>query len=104
MTETTPIDAAMTTLEALTYKDLKSVRARIETLMEQKRHEAEADLERRRQQLVLEFDLAETPKPKALVRYRDPDNSDNTWSGRGRQPQWLTDKIEGGAPLESFEV
>lgn len=104
MTETTPIDATMTTLEALTYKDLKSVRARIETLMEQKRHEAEADLERRRQQLVLEFDLAQAPKRKAPVRYRDPDNSDNTWSGRGRQPQWLTDKIEGGASLEAFAV
>jgi len=30
------------------------------------------------------------------VKYRDPQNPENTWTGRGRMPRWLTAVTKGG--------
>lgn len=38
------------------------------------------------------------------VRYRDPANPENTWTGRGRQPTWLTDAIKTGKKVEDFAL
>lgn len=38
------------------------------------------------------------------VRYRDPDNADNTWTGRGRQPTWLVNAIAAGKKVEDFAL
>jgi DNA-binding protein H-NS len=54
----------------------------------------------------------QSPRGKVLPKYRNPENADETWSGRGRQPKWvqaalaegvmLSDlAIAGGAPLEA---
>ncbi|MFO7297437.1 MAG: H-NS histone family protein [Pseudomonadota bacterium] len=40
----------------------------------------------------------------AAVKYVNPDNRSETWSGRGRKPRWLTAKLEKGAKLEDFAV
>ena len=37
---------------------------------------------------------------KVAPKYRDPANSSNTWTGRGRMPQWVADLHAKGA-LES---
>lgn len=37
------------------------------------------------------------------AKYRDP-ASGQTWTGRGKQPVWLRDKLAGGASLEDFAV
>lgn len=41
---------------------------------------------------------------KVAVKYRDPENQENTWTGRGMRPRWLRDKIDAGTTLESFLV
>jgi DNA-binding protein H-NS len=37
-------------------------------------------------------------------KYRNPDNASETWSGRGRKPRWLEERLSGGAPLEDFLI
>ena len=37
-------------------------------------------------------------------KYRNPDNASETWSGRGRKPRWLEERLEKGAPLEDFAI
>ncbi len=37
-------------------------------------------------------------------KYRNPDDPDQTWSGRGRMALWLREKIEAGGKLEDFLV
>jgi len=34
--------------------------------------------------------------------YKNPDNPQETWTGRGKKPGWLQSKIDAGQPLESF--
>ncbi|HKH46223.1 MAG TPA: H-NS histone family protein [Thermoanaerobaculia bacterium] len=38
------------------------------------------------------------------ARYRNPQNPDETWSGRGRQPKWLSSALKSGRRLEEFAV
>ncbi|MED5387810.1 MAG: H-NS histone family protein [Pseudomonadota bacterium] len=40
----------------------------------------------------------------AKVKYRDPSDSSNTWTGRGKRPLWLQSALEKGAKLEDFAV
>lgn len=40
----------------------------------------------------------------APVLYRDPTNSENTWSGRGRAAKWLADYEAQGRGREEFRV
>ena len=40
-----------------------------------------------------------------VVKYRNPENPDETWSGRGRMANWLKDKIaKRGVKAEDFLV
>ena len=60
----------------------------------------------------LELDLASlfAPERKSRrserisgeVRYRDPSNPANTWSGRGRPPKWLQDHLDAGRDKDEF--
>jgi len=36
--------------------------------------------------------------------YRNPSNSAETWTGRGRQPKWVRDAIDRGARLEDLAI
>jgi DNA-binding protein H-NS len=37
-------------------------------------------------------------------KYINPENSAETWSGRGRKPKWLVAKINKGAKIEDFAI
>jgi DNA-binding protein H-NS len=39
----------------------------------------------------------------APVKYRDPETG-KAWSGRGRKPVWLAEKLKAGMTLEDFAV
>ena len=40
----------------------------------------------------------------AKVKNRNPNDSSQTWTGRGKRPVWLRDALENGAKLEDFAV
>jgi DNA-binding protein H-NS len=92
----------------LPFDELRTLHRDIGALIAQRRHEA---LEQLKQQIaVLGFNVDDlVPKKKrgsgsAPVKYRDPDVADNVWSGRGKHPAWLRDKLEQGHTLEEFLV
>jgi DNA-binding protein H-NS len=37
-------------------------------------------------------------------KYRNPDRPAEMWSGRGRKPRWLADKLAKGATVEDFLI
>lgn len=37
-------------------------------------------------------------------KYRHPENPELTWSGRGRQPAWFKEAIEGGASADDLLI
>lgn len=48
--------------------------------------------------------LPSRKKGKAVSKYRNPNNPDQTWTGRGRKPNWLTEALQGGADLADLEI
>jgi len=41
---------------------------------------------------------------KVAVKYRNPDNPEDTWTGRGRQPKWLVAALKKGAKVDDFAL
>src|SRR6516162_9396341 len=44
------------------------------------------------------------PRGPVAAKYRNPENSAETWAGRGLKPRWLTAAIKGGKKLEDFLI
>ena len=43
-------------------------------------------------------------RPPVLPKFRNPDNPDETWSGRGRQPKWVQAALAGGETLAHLAI
>jgi len=41
---------------------------------------------------------------KVAPKYRNPENPDETWAGRGLKPRWLTTALKSGKKLEDFSI
>ena len=57
------------------------------------------------------FSLAEltglSPRKSKTVsppKYRHPENPEQTWTGRGRQPDWIKDALENGKSKDDFLI
>lgn len=43
-------------------------------------------------------------KTPAPIRYRNPNNKNEVWTGKGRKPKWLEDQLSAGKKLEELAV
>jgi DNA-binding protein H-NS len=41
---------------------------------------------------------------KVAPRYRNPKDSAQTWTGRGRQPRWIAEGLASGKKLDDFRM
>ena len=41
---------------------------------------------------------------KVAPKYRNPDNPEETWTGRGKQPRWLAAKTSEGRSVDDFLI
>ncbi|NOQ35062.1 MAG: H-NS histone family protein [Methylococcaceae bacterium] len=53
---------------------------------------------------ALEEVLLTPPRKTPSIKYRNPEEPTQGWSGRGRKPNWLLALIESGRSIEEFEV
>ncbi len=53
---------------------------------------------------ALEEVLLTPPRKTPAIKYRNPEDPTQGWSGRGRKPNWLLNYLEAGRSLEEFEV
>ncbi len=44
------------------------------------------------------------PKSPGAPKYANPENPKETWTGKGRKPNWYNAAIEAGATPESLEI
>jgi DNA-binding protein H-NS len=95
-------------IQSLPFDDLRTLHREIGALIAQRRHEA---LEQLKQQIsVLGFSVDDlAPKKKrgrspTGPRYRDPNQPDNVWSGRGKPPRWLQERLDQGHDQEEFAI
>ncbi|SLN59691.1 DNA binding protein, nucleoid-associated [Roseivivax jejudonensis] len=41
---------------------------------------------------------------KGLPKYKNPDNASQTWTGRGRKPNWVIAALENGKSLDDLKI
>jgi DNA-binding protein H-NS len=47
---------------------------------------------------------AKKPRVKSVPKYANPEDPSQTWTGKGRQPNWYRAAIEKGTPAESMQI
>src|ERR1700674_4480335 len=91
-------------LEDMSFAELSKMEHRIEQLKAEKQNEERVALREKVTVLAKEngfsiselFGRGKKGKGSVAVKYRDPKNPGNTWTGRGRMPRWMTAATKGG--------
>ena len=105
-------------LEKMTFAELRDLRDQIDWAMISAQATEKADLKAKMEALAAEsgFSIADLmrskrgPKKgsikskKVVVKYRNPKDASQTWTGRGRQPLWLVAALKKGQKRDSFLV
>ena len=98
-----------------TLQELLAQRAALDAQIEETKDSARVEAVAKVKSLMAEYGLSvadlsmRTPKvakvSKVAVKYRNPDNPAETWSGRGRTARWLAEKLKKrGVKIEDFAV
>ena len=100
-------------IDTMSYVELSRMETRIARLKIEKQNAERSELRQRVLAMVRErgfeigdlFGMGRKGKGSVAVKYRDPQNPENTWTGRGRMPRWMTAATKGGkAKKEHFLV
>ena len=115
-------------LGSLTLTELRRLQSKVETEIRRRSDTARRDLIKRMQKMAAEQGMslddvlgaapaekaaakpakaAKVPKAKkvakaSVVKYRNPANAEQGWSGRGRKPQWVHDWLAQGKAIEEL--
>ena len=100
-------------VEKMTLKQLSDLEGRIAKLKSQAQENAKADLKAKIDRLIAgsDFTIAELygfttkrGRSKSAAKYTNPDDHSQTWTGRGRKPNWLVARLKKGAKIEDFTI
>lgn len=98
-------------LAELSLKQLEELKARVEEAISEARVREKAELRQKFTELAAKSglslsDVMDTGRrgKKAAVKYQNPDNPAETWTGRGRKPNWLVAKLGRSGKIESFLI
>ncbi len=108
-------------LTKLSRQDLTKMKSDIERELKKRERREKADAKKKIQAIaaqagfsVKELFESDKAKParkpatrkraKAKVKFRDPKDAKNTWTGRGRMPKWMVAQIDKGKKKEDFAI
>jgi DNA-binding protein H-NS len=99
-------------LEKLSFAELGELRNRVDRMMVEKRNSARDELRQNITTMLKDHGLSiqdlfgrGRKGSVVAVKYRDPKNPENTWTGRGRMPRWLVAATKGNkAKREEFLI
>jgi DNA-binding protein H-NS len=111
---TPPILKDLAWLDELTFEQLAKLSDTIQTQLKAKRAEAREQLrneffEKARQLGIDPTELVPSYKPRGnrsevKPKYRDTRDPTQTWSGRGRVPKWLQERIAAGENKDDYLI
>lgn len=105
--------AKMSGIDKLSYADLLDLRQQVDVALAERKSTEERELKQKMEALAAEsgFSIGDlfggkkgSKKTVGLAKYRNPKEQSQTWTGRGRKPNWLVDALKKGGKLESFEI
>lgn len=102
----------MTDLNTMSLDELKKLRKDVETAIrsfeDRKKKAALAELEAKAAEMGFTLnDLTGSAGRGRKVnppKYRNPEDATQTWSGRGRQPEWFKELVSGGTEPDTLLI
>lgn len=103
-------------VDKLSLKDLVDLETKVKKALSLARERERTELKKKMADLAEThgFSVAElfgstrgkAAKGKSLgvAKYANPENKSDTWTGRGRKPNWLVERLKKGAKLPDFEI
>lgn len=101
-------------LKNMSRKELLQLQKDVETALKnaetRDRREARKAAERAAAEFGFELSELETTargaakKTKSPAKFKNPENPDQTWTGKGRKPQWVHDALDAGQELSDLEI
>ena len=103
-------------LEHLSLSELQVFRARVDQEIEKRRMQVRKEGLEKIKSIAAEYGLsadelkslsgnkALSKRGSVAPKYRDPKDSENTWTGRGRKPKWVEAFLNSGGQLEQIAI
>ena len=99
-------------LDNLNVDELRAITENAQQLIMQKQHQRLHDAYMQFEKIAEQSDSSineilkagESLEKKRNIKYRSTENSNDTWTGRGRKPTWLVEALASGKNLESFSI
>jgi DNA-binding protein H-NS len=95
-------------LDKMSLKELMSLQGKIEAAIEEKRVSERGEMRAKMEEMAKAsgFSVAELfggrgKRGKVAPKYRNPKDPSQTWTGRGRRPNWL---VEAGGDMKRFLI
>ena len=83
---------------------LTSEKRQLEKRLAQLRREKEMRQSEAGDNLVNNAPRERRKYPRVFAKYRNPNEPSETWSGRGKQPRWLTAALKTGHTIDEFVI
>lgn len=106
----------MINLDTMSKDELLSLKSDVEKAITKAEKRALQDARAAAEKAVAEFgfkldEVTGNEKPKAATakkpgqpKYRNPENPSQTWTGKGRQPQWFKEALANGTDPATLEI
>jgi len=95
-------------LESMSVDELWNLHEKIRVMLSTKLDAEKHQLERRLAQLngrsSERIGRSRRPYPKVHPKYRNPERPSETWSGRGKQPQWVGALLRKGMKVDDLLI
>jgi DNA-binding protein H-NS len=97
-------------LEAMPLEDLWALHETVISILASKIEAQKRELEKRIEELGRNFGGSPNaipqrrPYPKVRPKFRNPKRPSETWSGRGKQPRWVSELLAVGSSLDDFQI
>lgn len=99
-------------LDSLNVDELRAITENAQQLIAKKQHQRLYDAYMQFEKIAEDSNstineilaAGEKLEKKRSIKYRNTDNNEETWTGRGRKPTWLVEALAAGRDLESFAI
>lgn len=111
------IKMAAVNVDKLSLKDLVDLEAKVKKALSVARDRERSELKKKMADMAEThgFSVAELfgstrgrppgkGKSVGVAKYANPENKGDTWTGRGRKPNWLLERLKKGSKLADFEI
>jgi DNA-binding protein H-NS len=95
-------------LESMSIDELWALHEEIASILSRKMNAEKLKLGKRLDELGLKFEETSArerrPYPKVHPKFRNPEPPHETWSGRGKQPRWMTKLLKAGRTVDDLRI